>query len=133
LNPKLDSERPATLSPKVLRDILRKELRYSRIIVSDDMEMKAITDHFGLEDAPRMAVEAGCDLLVYRTEAAARHAYASLSKDLGNGKLNPDYVLEASNRLRSLKRDVLLPYQPVVIADLAQKIGTPENQAILQK
>jgi beta-N-acetylhexosaminidase len=133
LNPKLDPDRPATLSPRVLRDILRKQLRFSGIVVSDDMEMKAITDHFGTEDAPRMAIEAGCDLLTYRTEAAARHAYASLLKALEDGKLAPNLVTEAVERLNALKRETLLPYQPTIVAEVAGKVGTPENQALIDK
>lgn len=130
---KIDPDRPATLSPKILREILRKELRYTRIIISDDMEMKAITDHFGPEEAPRMALQAGCDLLIYRSEAAARHAYASLLKALENGELSPEIVLEAAERSRALKKETLLPYSPVLIPELAQKIGTPEHQATMDK
>jgi beta-N-acetylhexosaminidase len=133
LNPKLDPEFPATLSKKVLREILRKNLRYSRVIVSDDMEMKAITDHFGVDDAPRLAIQAGCDLLIYRSEAAARHAYESLSKALESGALAPELVLEAETRVLALKRESLLPYHPVAISEVGQKIGIPEHQAIVQK
>jgi beta-N-acetylhexosaminidase len=133
LNPSIDPERPATLSPKVLRELLRKELRYSRIIISDDLEMKAIADHYGAEDAPRMALEAGCDLLIYRSEAGARHAYESLLSALESGKLKPEIVLEAANRSLAFKKEVLLPYEPVVIADLTSKIGTPEHQALIDK
>jgi beta-N-acetylhexosaminidase len=130
---KIDPDRPATLSPKMINDILRKQLRYSRIVISDDLEMKAITDHFGAEDAPRLAIEAGCDLLIYRTEAAARHAYHSLSKDLESGKLAPELVLQAEARIRPVKQDTLMPYQPVVVADLSQKIGIPDHLAIVDK
>ncbi|MCM2323540.1 MAG: beta-N-acetylhexosaminidase [Oligoflexia bacterium] len=130
---KIDPTRPATLSPKILRDLLRKDLRYSRIVISDDMEMKAITDHFGEEDAPRMAIEAGCDLLIYRSEAKARHAYQALVKALEDGKLAPELVLEAAVRSQTLKRETLLPYQPITIPEAAQKIGTPENQAVVDR
>lgn len=130
---KLDPQRPATLSPLVIREILRKELRFSRVVVSDDMEMKAVTDHFGAEDAPRLALEAGCDILVYRTEAAGRHAYQSLRKALEAGKLDPALVLEAAHRVTTLKKDVLLPYQPINVSEISQKIGTPDHLAIAQK
>lgn len=133
LNPKLDPKLPATLSSRVLREILRGELRYTKLIVSDDMEMKAITDHFGAEDAPRMAFEAGCDLLIYRSEAAARHAYEAVSKALDEGRLKPEIILEAAARNEAVKRDCLLPYQRIQVADVQQKIGTPEGLALVQK
>jgi beta-N-acetylhexosaminidase len=130
---KLDAERPATLSSKILTDILRKQLRYSGLIISDDMEMKAITDHFGVDDAPRLAIEAGCDILIYRTEAAARKAYASLSQALDSGKLAPERVLIAEKRIRDLKKETLLPYRPVVVAELSQKLAIPEHLALVHK
>lgn len=133
LNPSLDPRLPATLSPTIIRDLLRKELRYNRLVVTDDMEMKAITDHFGAEDAPRMAIEAGCDLLVYRSEAAGRHAYASVLKALDEGKLNPAHVMEAHGRIMSLKKETIADYHPVPIAELGQKIGTPEHQALVER
>ncbi|MCM2276599.1 MAG: beta-N-acetylhexosaminidase [Oligoflexia bacterium] len=130
---KLDPDRPATLSSKILRDLLRKELRYSKVVISDDMEMKAITDHFGEDDAPRLAIEAGCDLLCYRSEPKARHAYQALVKALENGKLAPELVLESAARSRALKTETLLPYRPAAITDLATLVGTPENQAIVDR
>jgi beta-N-acetylhexosaminidase len=130
---KLDPERPATLSSKILTDILRNRLRYTGLIISDDLEMKAITDHFGPEDAPRLAIEAGCDLLIYRTEAATRAAHASLTKALESGKLDPKFVLEAEKRSKALKKEVLLPYHETNIAELPEKVGTPENQAVIDK
>jgi len=131
MNPKIDPEFPATLSPKTIRDVLRKGLRYSRVVITDDMEMKAITDHYGVEDAPRLALQAGCDILVYRSEATARHAYQALVKALEGGKLAPEIILEAEGRVRALKKDAIQPYHPIAIAELGQKIGTEEHQALI--
>jgi beta-N-acetylhexosaminidase len=133
LNPALDPKFPATLSKKTINEVLRKNLRYSRIVLTDDMEMKAITDHYGAEEAPKMAIEAGCDILLYRTEKAARHAYASLLKYLEEGSLDPNLVLEANERIKSVKKEVLLPYQAAVIADVGQKVGTPEHLALVER
>jgi len=129
----IDKEKPATLSSKVLREVLRKEIRYSKVIVSDDLEMKAITDHYGAEEAPRLAIEAGCDILIYRTETAGRHAYAAVAKAIENGKLSPEVVLNAAQRLKDLKKEVLMPYKPAVVADVAKWVGTPENASIVQQ
>jgi beta-N-acetylhexosaminidase len=127
LNPNLDSERPATLSKRVLQGILRDELRYTGLIVSDDMEMKAITAHFGAEEAPRLAIEAGCDLLIYRTEAATRQAYEALSKALDEGRLNPDRVIESAQLSLDLKEETLLPYSPIDPAEVKGRVGLPET------
>jgi beta-N-acetylhexosaminidase len=127
LNPNLDPDRPATLSKRILTDILRDELRYTGLIVSDDLEMKAIADHYGAEEAPRLAIEAGCDLLIYRTESATRHAYASLSNALEEDRLSADRVIESAELSRELKKQFLLPYLASDARGAAQKTAPPEN------
>ncbi len=129
---KVDPKVPATLSATILQGILRKKLKFTKVIVSDDMEMKAITSHFGAEDAPRMAVQAGCDLLIYRTEQAARIGYEALRKAIENETLSSDRVLEAAQRCQSLKREILLPYQPTVVADLSRTLNIKKHQDLIQ-
>ncbi len=132
LFPELDPEYPATLSKKILRPFLRDELRFKQLIISDDMEMGAITQNYGAEDAPRLAIEAGCDLLIYRSEAATRKAHAALSAALESGKLAPEVVLASAERSRALKKDVLLPYRDVLVSEVMKSIATPEHEAILK-
>jgi beta-N-acetylhexosaminidase len=107
LVPELDPRFPATLSTQILKTILREELGYQGLIISDDLEMKAITDHYGEDDSPRLALEAGCDLLIYRSEEATRKAYAALESHLRTGKLSPETVIAAAQRSKKIKRDTL--------------------------
>ncbi|CEK09151.1 glycoside hydrolase family 3 protein [Legionella hackeliae] len=66
VNRKLDdSGLPATLSHKILTDILREQLQFKGVIITDDMQMKAISEHFGLEHALTLAVNAGADMLLF--------------------------------------------------------------------
>jgi len=60
----IDPGVPATLSRRVLGDILRGELGYRGLVVSDDLDMKAIAEHIGIGDAAVRAVAAGCDALL---------------------------------------------------------------------
>lgn len=59
-----DSNVPATLSRRVITGLLRAELGFSGLVFSDDLEMKAIADHYGLSEAGCLAIEAGCDVLL---------------------------------------------------------------------
>ena len=61
LVPSLDEEKPATLSPRIVRGLLREELDYDGVILSDDLEMKAIAKHYEIPDAAVQAIAAGCD------------------------------------------------------------------------
>ncbi len=60
----LDRDVPATLSRRVITGLLREELGYDGVIVSDDLEMKAVFDRWGVAESAVRAIEAGCDLLL---------------------------------------------------------------------
>jgi beta-N-acetylhexosaminidase len=73
LVPSLDEERPATLSPTIVRGLLREELDFNGVIVSDDLEMKAIADTYTVPEAAVQAIAAGCDgVLVCRASVQDR-------------------------------------------------------------
>jgi beta-N-acetylhexosaminidase len=129
----MDSTRPATLSKTILQGLLREQLHYDQIIVSDDMEMKAITDHFGAREAPRLAIEAGCNLLIYRSEPATRIAYDALVKDLTDGLLPAELVLASAQLVRRVKEKILLPYQPISLADLEKNLNLHAHQKIVDR
>lgn len=55
---------PATLSRAMVSDLLRGELGFDGLVISDDLEMKAVADHYGIESAACLAIDAGCDVLL---------------------------------------------------------------------
>ncbi len=78
LLPALDGERPATLSPAVLR-LLREELGFDGVVFSDDLEMRAVADRFPIRERVLLALRAGVDaLLVCSDEALWQEALAAL-------------------------------------------------------
>jgi beta-N-acetylhexosaminidase len=64
LLPALDDEKPATLSSRIVKGMLRDELGFGGVIVSDDLEMKAIAKTWTVPDAAVQAMAAGCDALL---------------------------------------------------------------------
>jgi beta-N-acetylhexosaminidase len=133
LNTKIDPKMPATLSKVFLQTLLRKELRYEKLIISDDLEMKAIADNYGAEEAPRLALEAGCDMLIYRSEAATRHAYHSLIKALKNETLRIETVLSAAERVRAFKNENLTQCPAVSIPSVSEQLATIEHLALVER
>ena len=79
-----DSGFPSSLSPKIIRDLLRREWGYTGAIISDDLDMGAIVGRYGLAESVTRAVEAGNDLvlLCHRPELIpeAAHALAQITK-----------------------------------------------------
>jgi beta-N-acetylhexosaminidase len=133
INTQVDPKIPATLSKIFLKDILRKELRFSKLVISDDLEMKAIADHYGADEAPRLALEAGCDLLIYRTEAAARHGYKALHRALDNKTLRAETVLEAAERILDFKKEHLRNNAPVSVTSVSEKLTTPLSLSTVER
>jgi beta-N-acetylhexosaminidase len=99
----LDAQRPATMSPAVLQGVLREELGYTGVVVSDDLEMKAVANHFPLPDAAVDAVRAGCDLLLCcHTAELQRSIQSALAKAIRDGGLDRAIVGAAHARLDAL-------------------------------
>jgi beta-N-acetylhexosaminidase len=82
LYPALDGALPATLSRKILHDLLRKRFRFGGAVISDALEMKAIADRYGIGEAALLAVTAGCDVvLVCRGENEQAETIDRLSRE----------------------------------------------------
>ena len=128
--PAIDPEVPATLSKKVITDLLRNELGYDGVIVSDDLEMKAVADHYGVEESAVRAIEAGCDLLLVCKEVELlMRAHAALVK---RAKADPAFsarLAEAAGRVDGL-RAKLPPFSPRSFADLRALLLANEGHAI---
>jgi beta-N-acetylhexosaminidase len=100
----LDPGRPATLSPPVVTGLLRGTLGYRGVIVSDDLDMRAIAGHMGVEVAAVAAVRAGCDvLLLCNDEANQVAAEAALIREAERDTGFRAIVGEAARRVRALK------------------------------
>lgn len=132
LFPALDPDVPATLSEKVLEPLLRHELGFHGVIVSDDLEMKAVADHYGIEDSAVRAVRAGCDqlLICHQPELVAR-AHAALVAAVERGDLAKSRLFEAADRVRALKARYVLGKAPALTGDLTSVLPLEEHRALL--
>ncbi|MBF0312497.1 MAG: beta-N-acetylhexosaminidase [Oligoflexia bacterium] len=130
--PAIDESRPTTFSPRAYQ-LLREELKYHRIIISDDMEMKAVAKHYPEQEAPIMTINAGCDLLIYNHMEKAQIAVAALHEALKTKKIKKDDFEDKQRRIVDCKKRNLSNYQPIYIPDIAKKMNTPMAQELLQK
>jgi beta-N-acetylhexosaminidase len=123
LFPALDAERPATLAPEVMR-LLREELGYAGVVFSDDLEMKAVADHYSPHELVAGSFAAGVDALLVCRSAALRGEVLEQIESLGRARLATS--LARMNRLKQRFRPAvsdsggaLPPYAPHVA--LAQR------------
>jgi beta-N-acetylhexosaminidase len=106
-----DDQYPATLSRATIQTLVRRRLRFDGVIITDDMQMKAITGHYGLEDACCRALAAGVDLLVignnlvYDPQILSRVINAILT-GLDQGTITEARVEEAWSRVHTLKQSI---------------------------
>jgi len=109
MNTDIDPGNPATLSSKFLQDILRGELNYEGVIVSDDMQMGAIIINFGFEEAIVKAINAGCNLLIFSNngsrydEDIAQKSFEAIKKAVRDGKIAEVEINSAYTRIKELK------------------------------
>jgi beta-N-acetylhexosaminidase len=133
--PALDEERIATLSPVVVTTILREELGFDGVILSDDLEMKAVSARIAVPDAAVQAIKAGCDAVLICSgdvdlQAAALEA---IVKAVESGELSTARVDDAYKRLRAAKERFLAAERPGTSArlrELKTVLGREEHQAI---
>ncbi len=108
VNRKLDALYPATLSPATLQMLLRQKLGFNGLRVSDDMQMKAITAHYGLEDACCRALGAGIDLLIIGNNLMHDPGILVKLKDaivesVHRGEISEQRIAEAYNSVQKFK------------------------------
>ena len=108
-NRRLDRRYPATLSRPTITGLLRGELGWHGIVVSDDLRMGAIEKHYGLEAAAVLALAAGDDLLVIADDrlpdgrSATIVALAAIRSALEQGRLAPSIIEGALTRVDALR------------------------------
>ena len=129
----LDGERPATLSPAVLDGLLRRELGFEGLIVTDALVMEAITAHHGPGDAALLAFSAGADLILMPADADA--AIDALVAAIDSGAI-PRQRLEASlqRRERALAAVGQAGAEPAGSADIdpawGGRSGNPNGELV---
>jgi beta-N-acetylhexosaminidase len=133
--PALDEERIATLSPVVVQTILREELGFDGVILSDDLEMKAVSVHTAVPVAAVQAVNAGCDgvLICSGDVDVQAAALEGLVKAVETGEISSTRLDDACKRLRAAKERFLTTERPRTetrIRELKGVLGRDEHQAI---
>jgi beta-N-acetylhexosaminidase len=127
----LDPELPATLSPKIITNFLRQQLHYDGVVLTDDLEMHAIIDHYGVEDAAVRAVLAGCDvLLICQDREREVAAFRAIEQAVASGAISPERLDISAARIASLKNRFILPYKPVTVSDARIIAGCQTHRAL---
>ncbi len=109
----LDPLYPGTLSKIVITDLLRGHMNYRGVIISDDMNMSAITDHYGFKRSIELSINAGIDILLYGNNLIyekniARKVHGAIKELIQEGKVTENQINESFNRIMNLKKKLKL-------------------------
>lgn len=113
VNRSLDrSLKPATLSKKVIQQVLREFLGFDGVVFSDDMHMGAISQHYGFEEAVVLAINAGVDVLLFSNNVfdyqltTADELHSLIRKKVQSGEIPQARIEESYQRIMDLKNSV---------------------------
>ncbi len=111
INERLDKERlPATLSKEIIQHTLRDLMHYQGVVISDDMQMQAISEHYGEEEALVKSINAGVDIMLFANNASlpnridVRKLHAIIRSNVIDGHIPKSRIRESFQRIIELKR-----------------------------
>jgi beta-N-acetylhexosaminidase len=127
----IDSEFPATMSRSVLHGILRQRMKFNGVIVSDDLEMRAIAANFAIDEVVTRGANAGVDLFaICHDPDLQNRAIDALVRAVERGEVSRERIAEANRRL-----DVLMgryAHAPHPISDF-KSLNSAEHRAIIDR
>jgi len=134
LIPALDDQQPATLSARVIDGMLKRDLGYHGLVVTDDLNMKAISAKYGTSEATVAAIAAGCDavLLCGQDQGTQVDAIEAVINAVEDRTLPLKRVEDALARHRRVKERFLAPPRPLPLTGTALRtlLGREEHQAV---
>lgn len=140
VNKKLDAGgNPGTLSKKIIDSLLRRQFHFTGVVFSDDMQMHAITKHYGLEEAIKLSINAGVDILTFSNnisgsqERTVDKVHEIIKKFVQNGTISRERIDESYNRIMSLKQQLnggRAEYYREALAEKQREINKLNDQAV---
>lgn len=107
-----ENKLPSTLSPFVISEVLRDFLGYQGVVVSDDMQMKAISSEYGVPEAIKMAINAGVDILLFANNVpdyeliTAGDIHRIIKGYIQKGELSEMQIRASYGRIMALKKEI---------------------------
>ncbi|WP_350349238.1 glycoside hydrolase family 3 N-terminal domain-containing protein [Agromyces sp. G08B096] len=132
LLPQLDADLPATLSPRILHSLLRGELGFEGVIVTDALDMQGASGERGIPEAAVLALVAGCDLLCIGSDVAPETVdaiVAAVTAAVDEGRLSPERIADAAARVRALARTQPDASEPGAAGGTVQPAPSPMGPA----
>lgn len=115
-NRHLDPDYPATLSKKITTGLLRNTLGFTGVIVSDDLQMKAISEHYTLGETVRLAVNAGVEMLLFGNQlgrTSISEVVDAVYDEVKAGRISKEQIDAANARIETLMKRYAIGVPPI--------------------
>lgn len=126
---------PGTLSKSIIDSLLRKRIGFNGVVFSDDMQMQAITSHYGLEEAIKLAINAGVDIMCFSNNIqgnevrAVDKVHSIIKSFVASGEIPKSRIEESFQRIMELKKSI----QPLNTKNLQNQIQKLTKQVEMQR
>jgi beta-N-acetylhexosaminidase len=107
-NASLDENYPATLSYATNTQLLRKTLGYKGVIISDDLQMKAISEHYSLKQTVTLAINSGVDMLLFGNQLGKhdiKELVDTIYEELIKGNIAYERIVQSNQRIKALRKN----------------------------
>lgn len=125
--PKIDPDFPVTLSHKFITEILKQQLRYKNLVITDDLGMKALTNHYDLKSIVLGALNAGCHILLFCNEFdSPAKAFEIIEKAAADKSISQEMLRENHKMIMNLKKDFLTA-NTTDVQNMSRTVGHPDH------
>jgi beta-N-acetylhexosaminidase len=129
-NARIDSQYPASLSNKTVQRLLRDSLRFSGVVISDELFMNAIAANYEFDDALELCIKSGTDILLfakstYNNQSLTAYVVNSIAQKVRNGMIEEEIIDSAYSRIQRLK-------QFIVTKTTLASSSIPESPLLMQ-
>ena len=133
LFPKIDAEWPATLSKIIVTDLLRNDFRFKDLIITDDLDMKALRNKYSVDTIAIRALQAGNDMLLYCNEPESHVAgLEAINKAIADNKIPQSRIEESYQKVLNVKKKDLSSFTTLPLDEAKAIIGKPSHKLIAQ-
>lgn len=131
--PQVDASWPVTLSEIFLKKLARDKYHYQGLIITDDLDMKAMAKHYDAKKIPVRSLQAGADILLYCNEPdSPPKALEAVREALANKQISEENLILSLKRVEKIKQEYLQSPDPMPL-DLALKtVGQAEHHQLAQ-
>ncbi|MFC3798242.1 glycoside hydrolase family 3 protein [Cohnella sp. GCM10012308] len=125
---------PATLSETIMTGLVREELGFEGLLVSDSLTMRGVKMQYGIERAAVMAVQAGHDLILQDYESDPEITFAALLEAVGSGDISPARIDRSVGRILAAKERLgLLGSDPIDAGEAGSVVGSDAHEAVARE